>query len=69
MAAAVWRARSSDMVSVLQRALRLEEAETDLVELISRTEVKHKAMNNSGSGSSVTGNGDGEHWSRDRVEA
>jgi hypothetical protein len=49
------------MVSVLQRALRLEEAETDLVELISRTEVKHKAMNNSGSGSSVTGNGDGEH--------
>jgi hypothetical protein len=57
------------MVSVLHRALRLEEAETDLVELISRTEVKHKAMNNSGSGSSVTGNGDGEHWSRDRVEA
>jgi hypothetical protein len=38
-------------------------------ELISRREVKHKVRNNSDSRSSVTGNGGGEHWSGDTVDA
>jgi len=67
MVAAVGWARSSDMVSVW-RAQRVEEAETDSVALISRTELKHKARNIDGSGSSVTGNGVVEHWSRDKAK-
>jgi hypothetical protein len=31
--------------------------------------MKHKARNSGYSRSSVTGNGGGENWSRDRVEA
>jgi hypothetical protein len=53
----------------VQRAQRVEETEMDSVELISRTELKHKARNSGGSRNSVTGNGGGKHWSRDRAEA
>ena len=45
-----------------------EEAEADIVELISWTKVKHKARNRGDNRSSVTDNGGGEHWSRDKVE-
>lgn len=44
----------------VQRARRVEEEETNSIELIFRTEVKCKARNSLDSGRSVTGNGGGE---------
>ena len=46
-----------------------EKANTDSTKLISTIEVKHKPRKNNDFKSSVTGNGGGEHWSRDRADA